>query len=457
MIWGMQYKWSADEKGVLTVLKANDTRMNQVKSNIHKADSMLEANIKESEVLLRSLGRKVPISEKVYPIKQEPRVLQVESWEDIYQSSVKLVGECSTIEDILSNEEVLKVQTKLNKWNLEFKDINRMDSIEWSICALAGILAAAVDIFFVQMPKHSKSILGEGENGGSLSNWIRDKVNQTLTPEQIKQLEKENWVPYDASTSKNLSTKVDGLYPKTHRLHSLGHDPILGFIFGVKDIMNGTMTTIDSKGRLITQIVNIKDKDIVGMNLFEALMRQIGHLKSDISTPAGLPIPFWGVLQKAQFGDIGGEHTIAEISRMMYTQGYDFRHFLAMSIPVMIIECIVRGGYTVKSLYEGKSIKDSIPIISKKSHKLNSMLFVAHTIATAANLGKVCFTSNPLSINAPQWTSFFRYGMKELAYQLIHKEKERHSCIEEKIENEWEQVYSDLEEIIQQYKVSYSM
>lgn len=38
-------------------------------------------------------------------------------------------------------------------------------------------------------------------------------------------------------------------------MSQLGHDPILGFIFGVVDILNGTITTIDKQGKIICQVV----------------------------------------------------------------------------------------------------------------------------------------------------------------------------------------------------------
>lgn len=73
-----------------------------------------------------------------------------------------------------------------------------------------------------------------------------------------------------------------------------------------------------------------------------------------------------------------------------------------MSIPVLIIEVIVRTFYFLKRLSEGHGFMQSIPInVPGEPHKpkLQTMLFMAHTIATAANTGKVTFTSNPLAIN----------------------------------------------------------
>ncbi|NRT66504.1 hypothetical protein [Clostridium beijerinckii] len=37
------------------------------------------------------------------------------------------------------------------------------------------------------------------------------------------------------------------------------------------------------------------------MRLFDAIGRQLGHLKSNIANPAGLSAPFMGLFQKLQF------------------------------------------------------------------------------------------------------------------------------------------------------------
>jgi hypothetical protein len=105
--------------------------------------------------------------------------------------------------------------------------------------------------------------------------------------------------------AKGINVKVEGLGPRTHRFQSLGHDPVLGFIFGVKDILRGTFTSIDTNGHLISQNVEIKDPTILGMNLFEALARVFGHMKSDIGTPGNLPVPLMPLFNILQFGSFG--------------------------------------------------------------------------------------------------------------------------------------------------------
>lgn len=48
---------------------------------------------------------------------------------------------------------------------------------------------------------------------------------------------------------------MEGLSAYYHRLLELGHDPVLGFVFGVADILNGTMTTIDKNGKIVCQVM----------------------------------------------------------------------------------------------------------------------------------------------------------------------------------------------------------
>ena len=66
---------------------------------------------------------------------------------------------------------------------------------------------------------------------------------------------KASKVPYDAQDNRNTKKHVEGLSAYYHRLLSLGHDPLLGFLFGVLDILTGRMTTIDKTGKVVSQVV----------------------------------------------------------------------------------------------------------------------------------------------------------------------------------------------------------
>ena len=155
-------------------------------------------------------------------------------------------------------------------------------------------------------------------------------------------------VPFDAQDNRHTEESVAGLSAYYHRLLSLGHDPILGFLFGVYDILTGKMTTIDKNGKFVSQVMeNYADRK--ESDIFAAIAKQIIHFKSDIATSVGLPAPFMALFNLLQFGSIGEEEqTIAEIVQGMYYEGYDFIHFCSMSIPAMLIEVIIRIGYGVE-------------------------------------------------------------------------------------------------------------
>ena len=268
--------------------------------------------------------------------------------------------------------------------------------------ATAGILGAVIDILLIGIPQKTPG----GLKGGPLSNYVRDWFNQRFPEEEMEKLanSKVSKVSFNAQDNRHTTEYVTVLSAYYHRLLSLGHEPILGLIFGVYDILNGKMATIDKTGKTVYQVMEYyadrKESDI-----FVAIAKQIIHFKSDIITSMGLPAPLMALFNLLQFGSIGEEEqTIAEIVQGMYYEGYDFVHFCSMSIPTMIIEVIIKLSYGIKRIKEGNSIKNSIPFsLNREKHpKLSTMLFIGHSAATAVSAGKVYFTKNPMAINYPQ-------------------------------------------------------
>ena len=98
---------------------------------------------------------------------------------------------------------------------------------------------------------------------------------------------KESKVPYDAQDNRNTTEYVQGLSAYYHRLLSLGHDPLLGLVVGVVDILTGRMTTIDKAGNIVSQVMeNYADRK--ESDIFAAIAKQIIHFKTDITTSMGL-------------------------------------------------------------------------------------------------------------------------------------------------------------------------
>ena len=320
--------------------------------------------------------------------------------------------------------------------NDDFNNIHKLDAIDISICAGAGVLAAIVDILLIGIPKKTP----QGLKGGPLSNYVRDWFNQRFPEEEMEKLanSKVSKVPFDAQDNRHTKVNVNGLSAYYHRLLSLGHDPLLGLVIGVCDILNGKMTTIDKNGKIVSQVMdNYTDRK--ESDIFAAIAKQIIHFKSDITTSMGLPAPLMGLFNLFQFGKIGDEEqTIAEIVQGMYYEGYDFIHFSSMAISTMIVEVVIRLGYALKRINEGNSLN------REKNPKLNTMLFIGHSTATAANAGKIYFTNNPITINYAQWITFAKYSYSQLKWVLIEKNELKDLYVSKKIYKETQEVYDHI-------------
>ncbi|MBR3245945.1 MAG: hypothetical protein IKF90_25095 [Parasporobacterium sp.] len=449
--------YSETEQQINDVLKYHDEELKRIRESMPSA-SELDKRIQESEDLLRMLGRteipKVPEQENL------KRVMVVPSWEDLCVEAEQAVGSGHTLESIFTEAELQRNSQEIRMLNVEYNQLHHLDKYDVAISAAAGMLGAVVDILLVGIPKKTP----EGLKGGPLANYVRDWFDKKYPEEEMEKLanSKVSKVPYDAQDNRNTTVHVEGLSSYYHRLLSLGHDPLLGLVFGVVDILTGRMTTIDKTGKIVSQVMeNYGERKEI--DVFSAIAKQIIHFKSDITTSMGLPAPMMGLFNLLQFGKIGEyEQTIAEIVQGMYYEGYDFIHFCTLSIPVMIIEVVTRIGYAFKRIKEGHSVKESIPFsLNREKHpKLATMLFIGHSAATAINAGKVYFTKNPMAINYPQWLAFAKCSYKQLKWALIEKPNARdayvHGRLNEQLFEVLEDVDSTFDEISAEYIVVFN-
>lgn len=432
----------------IRVATFNQQLLDDASSEIQAQKGLLSSEINRAEELLRSLGQNLPVSDGQKgqtDLPAEPKYLVTKNWVELLAAAERCTPEKAGFDTLLTDAEIDEVVNKHNAIGKELGWLATFDRFDVAISVAAGVVAGLIDVLLVGIPAHPGFGGSPGSKGGYLSNAIKEKVSSILPPDRIKDLEKFYSVPFDPSTSRGLSKYVQGLGPRSHRFQSLGHDPLLGFVFGVRDILAGGFTAISKDGHLIVQ--QVTDPFMAGESLvvriLEAIRIQLGHLASDVATPAGLPAPLMPLLSFLQCGKIGGhEHSIADVARAMYGKGYDFRHFMSASIPVMVSEIIVRLGYFIRQMQSGKSLSEAIPNAS--SVKLRRQLLIAHSVATLVNAGKVYVTQNPLAISWPQALAFLRYVAPELMYLVYGQEAARSKILEEKILQDYHALDADL-------------
>lgn len=432
------------------VILHNDEQLKGIQIDVKKIDSDIEKNICQSEEILKELGYELP-SSKTY--KNTPKLDNVESldWDSIVNEAKNNINGGMSVEQIFTKEELISNEQYLAKLREDFNDIHRLDPIDWTIPIVAGILGGIIDIVLVGIPERTK----QGTSAGPLSDYIRGLFDKAFPPKEMEKLanNKISKTPFDAQDNRNTQIYVDGLSAYYHRLLELGHDPILAFVVGVLDVLKGTMTTIDKKGKIAIQALDCY-ADRGENNLFAAIAKVLRHLKSDVTTSMGLPAPLMGLFNLFQFGSIGEfDQTIAEIVQGMYYEGYDFIHFCSMSIPTMITEVIVRVAYGIKRKKEGHSLKDSVAFTAnrQKHPKLGTELFLAHTAATAINAGKVYVSENPLAINYPEWIAFAKYSIAQLKWTLIKKPEMRYKYVQDILDEEWLNTYNETESLWKEF------
>lgn len=150
-------------------------------------------------------------------------------------------------------------------------------------------------------------------------------------------------VPYDSTSGCGQFLGPQGsMHGGLHRVKTLGHDPVLGWVFGTANIMTDTITicpekklgekklplpsvqsyTVDLKkfkwtGRTTTTevfkgMVESSKEDI--HRLYAAIFIQGLHLESDKYTKNGLPVPFLSLLN-------------SDKAYELYQSGYDYLDF----------------------------------------------------------------------------------------------------------------------------------
>lgn len=294
-------------------------------------------------------------------------------------------------------------------------DLQKTDVFVSSIIGGFGII---LDFLVVKIPKATK-IKKDGKwiakEGSPLTGFFRslgaDKNGKTWG--WITFLEEKCKVPFD----KSVDSLIKNLCPKTHRTMSLAHDPsLLGFIFGIKDIINGTFSYIDGNGVLKVEVIAGKNSFVGALT---APIVWIGHLLSDIFTKAGLPIPGWCYLNLLQFGSIGDkQRTIAEVARYLYIKGYDLRHLVTMSVEPAAIHLLLHIYHFL--VYEGPEKKKNYQLISDKEYgeiknriKYRNMSLIAISVASVGNIAKVATYNNLLAFNYPLWLEMVKESIEK--------------------------------------------
>lgn len=267
-----------------------------------------------------------------------------------------------------------------------------------------------------------------GDQGSLPSNQRGDKLmssllsaNPLVSPSKAEIL--TGSVPYDAiKTGAHISGT--GLSGTTHRYRTLGHDPILGWIFGTANILTNSLTKYDFETFQVKNMTIIRHYPLGTLGMLQnatdyvskdpsllatAIGRQAIHFGSDYFTKQGLPVPLIATVNN----DLAKAMTGGSIDLWSVTRGAA----LSGLINALIV-CIHR-------LFYQEEIDGSQSLYEVRTRKI---LSYSNAIATTSNVVITAFSGDLKRLDVG--------GMLVTLHRLISDQKFIHDIKRDFLKNE---------------------
>ena len=250
----------------------------------------------------------------------------MESWKDIAaRARADYNYDSVVLEDIMTASEIRNSLAELDDINKQFsKKTSIINKTDLSFLAIAVALQVTKALIFPYIAEkfnygRKVNLADRLEHNDKSIEAAHRNANDKFRDEYLEKHAAGHWinilyqtVPYDITKgSRELGINMGGRY---HRMYTLGHDPILGWIFGTANILTDCITFNNFHTNRIVRvdpITGIQKMSITSetvrmeqmfsecyhevkadyLNLPAALFAQAQHLKSDEFTKMGLPVP----------------------------------------------------------------------------------------------------------------------------------------------------------------------
>ena len=312
------------------------------------------------------------------------------------------------------------VDKELESIDAQFSQLTKFDKTDVAMLMLATalqigrwVIIGAVDVKVTEKINNSR-LEHDDKAIKDKEKQLRNKYKERHADDKhIKDSKYRDWlqlamesVPYDITRGSTPYFNMQGGY---HRIHTLGHDPILGWIFGVANIISDTITldTFQSykvemqngprrwTGPYSTPQVLLDAFDGIredNKRLPAAVFAQALHLGSDYFTKLGLPVPlleansftrdFAGKLYKDQYDSLMLTKDIAKIG---------VQATLAAVINMLI--AAIHGLFFDPKMYNNR---DLFEVKTRKIISYSNLIASSSNVITVAGMEVAAyFTENP--------------------------------------------------------------
>lgn len=457
-----QFKCSDQEMDLNKVLKMNQDISSSLKNDPQMAAARQGADdaIAASKALLQSLGhtaqvdrltQEVSSHEKGQRLEHQP---EIALWEDIVCQANEYTPAPVALEDILSVHEIQEAFDERDEIRKQFAEkTSIVNPTDLSFLAVATALQVAKSLVFpyaAEMFHYGKSF--DPANRLAHNDKSIERAHRTANDDfRDKHLDKHgtgHWInilyqtpPYDITKgSAAMGINMGGRY---HRMYTLGHDPILGWLFGTMNILTDVITLNDfrsyrvirepnmiitpetvSIGQMVQESWQLVQDDF--LNLPAAIFAQAQHFKSDEFTKCGLPVPllssfnenFAGKLYKSQYDAL--------------CFGRDVKIIGASFIVSKIFDLIIS---LVHGLYcqEGEN-QDLFECRTRK------ILLISNSIASTSTVIRAGITANPKNLDIGSLLNTVTHLFTDIRFILRVKQEFIDSEISARLQNEIKEI-----------------
>ena len=470
-----RFKYSEEELEMNKVLKMNQDRSNSLLHNEEMAKTRDNADrtIESALELLQSMGYEKEISELSSNIasKGQTRRLEhrpvLESWDEIVAEANRHEPNEVVLEDIMTEEEIERAFEERDSIEKQFSEktsiVNKTDLSFLMIATALQVTKSLVFPYVAEKFDYGKSFDSSerlDHNDKSIEKAHKD-ANDKFRDKHIDKKGAGHWinilyqtVPYDITKgSKDLGINMGGKY---HRMYTLGHDPILGWIFGTANILTDCVTFNDfhtnrvsridpitgAKKMVITpEVVHLgrmfnecyEEVKADPLNLPAALFAQAQHLKSDEFTKLGLPVPILSSINE-------------DFASKLYSENYDALCF-ARDVKIVGASFVVSKMFDmIISLLHGLFIKEGEDreLYEVRTRKI---LLISNIIASSSTIINATITSNPKNLDIGSLLNTVTHLFTDIKFILNIKQEFIENEINERVQKELSKVDALYQEI----------
>ena len=240
-------------------------------------------------------------------------------------------------------------------------------------------------------------------------------------------------VPYDATRYEAENLKI--FKGANHRFATLGHDPVLGLVFGTSNIMTNSITCVKDanvfgKNPLIgaptgtVEMLVAAGRRVVSEPdaAAAALIKQLIHIGTDLYTPCGIQVPFANlVLDKA--------HTEALTK---YVSTGDVLKVGMQAGMTVLINWLIAALHGCSLIFKDDGSDYCTETYRARTKKI---ILISDTIATSSSVVQASITKNPECLDLG--------GAAVLVYRLFSDARFVAKLKEEFLQSELDKIYDE--------------